>query len=123
MPAYPPPAQLSTHGTHGAPPAPSTVGYFDPNSGMDAMFGMGMAAGHAMPELLSHDRAQQPQRRRPRCRDWERKGYCQRGSNCMFEHSNDPVYPPMPAPPFGGMQPMPQPPAVEGMFIAILTAR
>ncbi|KAL2260694.1 hypothetical protein VTK26DRAFT_5226 [Humicola hyalothermophila] len=114
-PAFPPaPGQLAPQQSGSAPPAPSTVGYFDPNGSLDAMFGMSLAAGRPMPEFMPpHDRAQAPPRRRARCRDWERKGFCQRGSNCMFEHSNDPVYPPMPGPPFGGMQSVPQPSAVE----------
>ncbi|KAK4134219.1 hypothetical protein BT67DRAFT_442124 [Trichocladium antarcticum] len=108
--AFPLPGQLPGQG----PPAASTAGYFDPSGAtMDAMFGMGLAAGHPMPELFSHDRNQAPPRRRARCRDWEKKGYCQRGSNCMFEHSNDPVYPHLSGPPFGSMQSLPQPPAVE----------
>jgi len=104
FPAYLPPNQLPPQG----PPGPSTVGYFDPSRAMGAMFGM------PMPELLPQDRGRAP-RRRKKCRDWEKKGYCQRGSNCMFEHSNDAAYPPLPGPPFGGMQPLPQPAAVEGM--------
>jgi hypothetical protein len=87
---------------------------------MDALYGMSVAAGHPMPELLSHDREQPPTRRRKKCRDWEKKGYCQRGSNCMFEHSADTFYSPhFAGPPFGGVQPMPQPPAVEGMCFEI----
>ncbi|KAK4126090.1 hypothetical protein N657DRAFT_614503 [Parathielavia appendiculata] len=107
IPPYHPPGQLSPQG----PPGPSLVGYFHPKGAMDAaaMFGMSLAAGHPMPELLSQERP----RRRKKCRDWEKKGYCQRGSNCKFAHSDDPVYPPPPGPPFGAMQPVPQPPAVE----------
>ena len=120
FPGFPLPGQLPGQG----PPAPSTVGYFDPNGAtMDAMFGMSLATGHPMPELFSHDRGQQAPKRRARCRDWERKGYCQRGSNCMFEHSNDPVYPPLPGAPFGGMQPLPHAPAVEGMFVMLGASR
>jgi hypothetical protein len=105
VPPYSLPSQLPPQG----PPGPSSVGYFDPKGAMDAMFGMSLAAGHPMPELLSQDRP----RRRKKCRDWEKKGYCQRGSNCMFSHSNDPV--PLPPPlPYSAMPPVPQPPAVEG---------
>lgn len=32
---------------------------------------------------------QQPQKRRGRCRDYDNKGYCARGHNCMYEHSSD----------------------------------
>ncbi|KAK3306966.1 uncharacterized protein B0T15DRAFT_501550 [Chaetomium strumarium] len=107
---YPPPGQLPSQSA----PVPSTVGYFDPKGAMDALYGMSVAAGHPMPELLSHDREQPPARRRKKCRDWEKKGYCQRGSNCMFEHSADTFYSPLFAgPPFGGVQPVPQPSAVE----------
>lgn len=108
VPPFPSAGPLPPQG----PPVPSTVGYFDPNRAMDAMFGMSLATGHPMPELLSQG-GHLP-KRRTKCRDWEKKGYCQRGSNCMFEHSNDPIYP-LPGAPFGGMQPVPQAQAVEGM--------
>lgn len=108
MPPYPMPGQLPPQG----PPGPATVGYFDPKGAMDAMFGMSLAAGHPMPDML---RGQFPPKKRKKCRDWEKKGYCPRGTNCMFAHSNDPSYPPLPGPPFGGMQALPQPSAVEGM--------
>ncbi|KAF3767977.1 RNA-binding domain-containing protein [Cryphonectria parasitica EP155] len=29
-----------------------------------------------------------PQKRRGRCRDYDTKGYCARGQNCLYEHSN-----------------------------------
>ncbi|KAK4152789.1 hypothetical protein C8A00DRAFT_15949 [Chaetomidium leptoderma] len=101
------------------PPGPSTVGYFDPKGAMDAMFGMSLAAGHSMPDLLRH----LPSKKRKKCRDWEKKGYCQRGSNCSFAHSNDPVYPPLPGLPFGNYQPLPQPTAVEGTCVMTRIAR
>jgi hypothetical protein len=107
IPPYPPPGQLPPQG----PPGPSTVGYFDPNGAMDAILGMSLATGHPMPELM---RGHLPPKKRKKCRDWEKKGYCPRGTSCLFAHSNDPVYPPMPGPPFGAMQALPQPSAVEG---------
>jgi hypothetical protein len=110
IPPYPPLGQPPPQGL----PAPSAVRYFDPKA-MEAMFGMSLAAGHHMPDFMAHDRGHLPPKKRKMCRDWEKKGYCQRGSNCMFQHSNDPVYPPLPGGPFGGMQPLPQPSAVEGM--------
>lgn len=114
VPPYPPQAgQLPPVGL----PGPSTVGYFDPTGAMGALFGMSFAAGHPMPELLSHDRSHLPLKKRKKCRDWEKKGYCQRGSNCMFAHSNDPIYPPFPGPPFEAMQQAPQRPAAEGSFM------
>ncbi len=96
-------------------PGPTTVGFFDPRGAMDAMFGMSLATGHPMPELSPYDRSRPP-RKRKKCRDWEKKGYCQRGSNCNFEHSNDAAYPPLPNMPFARMPPLPlpQPTAVEG---------
>ncbi|KAL2023366.1 hypothetical protein VTK56DRAFT_2723 [Thermocarpiscus australiensis] len=102
-----PPYLPSGHLPPQNPPAPSTVGYFDPTGAMDTMYGMSLATGHPMPEFLSQTQ-RQPPKKRARCRDWERKGYCQRGSNCMFEHSNDPVGPPPPGHLFGSMQPVPQ---------------
>ena len=110
MPPFPPPGQLG----HQGPPLPSTVGYFDPKGAMDAIFGMSLATGHPMPELLSHDRGRPPKKRK-KCRDWEKKGYCQRGSSCMFDHSSDAAYPALPGPPFGALQPLTQSSAVEGM--------
>ncbi|KAL2189781.1 hypothetical protein L209DRAFT_749669 [Thermothelomyces heterothallicus CBS 203.75] len=106
VPPYPPPGQFPPD----VPPGPSTVGYFDPKGGMGAMYGMSLAAGHPMPELA---RGHFPPKKRKKCRDWEKKGYCPRGTNCMFAHSNDPVYPPVPGPPFGNLQAPPQPQAVE----------
>ncbi|KAI1142013.1 hypothetical protein F5Y05DRAFT_212381 [Hypoxylon sp. FL0543] len=32
-----------------------------------------------------------PPRRRKRCRDYDTKGYCSRGSNCKFEHGAEPI--------------------------------
>ncbi|KAL2158945.1 hypothetical protein VTH06DRAFT_2975 [Thermothelomyces fergusii] len=103
-PPYPPPGQYPPD----VPPGPSTVGYFDPKAGMGVMYGMSLAAGHPMPEFVQGF----PPKKRKKCRDWEKKGYCPRGTNCMFAHSNDPVYPPVPGPPFGNPQAPPQPQAV-----------
>ncbi|KAL7627278.1 hypothetical protein AAE478_001467 [Parahypoxylon ruwenzoriense] len=38
-------------------------------------------------------------RKKQRCRDYDMKGYCSRGSNCMFEHGSESVYVPSLAPP------------------------
>ncbi|KAL1842181.1 hypothetical protein VTJ49DRAFT_5868 [Mycothermus thermophilus] len=92
-------------------PGPTAVGYFDPKNPMSAaaLYGMSLAAGHPMSELLAQA-ASMPPTKRKKCRDWERKGYCPRGTSCMFQHSNDPVFPPpVPGPPrFGGAQQLPQ---------------
>ncbi|KAL2153310.1 hypothetical protein VTH82DRAFT_4465 [Thermothelomyces myriococcoides] len=106
VPPYPQPGQFPP----GPPPGPSTIGYFDPKAGLGTMYGMSLAAGHPMSELAQ---GHFPPKKRKKCRDWEKKGYCPRGTNCMFAHSNDPVYPPVPAPPFGNPQAPPQPQAVE----------
>ncbi len=113
MPPFPSSGQLPPQG----PPHPSAVGYFDPKGGMGAaMFGMSLAAGHPMPELMSHDRNRPPKKRK-KCRDWEKKGFCQRGSSCNFEHSTDASYAPLPmtGPLVGAMPPLPQPLGLEGM--------
>ncbi|KAL2200601.1 hypothetical protein P885DRAFT_66253 [Corynascus similis CBS 632.67] len=108
VPPYPPAGPLPPDG----PPGPSTVGYFDPKGGMGAaMYGMSLAAGHPMPELIYGQLP--PTKKRKKCRDWEKKGYCPRGTNCMFAHSNDPVYSPIPGAPFGNMQVPAQSQAVD----------
>ncbi|RYO93869.1 hypothetical protein DL764_007920 [Monosporascus ibericus] len=38
-----------------------------------------------------------PRRRKGRCRDYDTKGYCSRGSRCLYEHGSESVY----VPPFG----------------------
>ncbi|KAJ8131220.1 hypothetical protein O1611_g2403 [Lasiodiplodia mahajangana] len=40
-----------------------------------------------------------PRRRKQRCRDYDARGYCSRGSNCHFEHGNEPpsFFPPIPS--------------------------
>jgi len=97
-------------------PGPTSVGFFDPRGAMDAIYGMSLATGHPMPEFSPYDRSRPPKKRK-KCRDWEKKGYCQRGSSCNFEHSNDAGYASLPSMPFAGMpqMPLPQPTAVEGM--------
>ena len=110
MLTFPPPGQPPLQST---PSAPSSVGYFDTSGAMNSMFGMNLGVGNPMTGFVPGSWGQQqPHKKRARCRDWERKGYCQRGANCMFEHSNDPVYP---TPMFGAIPPAPQPAAVEGM--------
>ncbi|KAI0106172.1 hypothetical protein GGR51DRAFT_174108 [Nemania sp. FL0031] len=40
----------------------------------------------------------QQRRKKQRCRDYDARGYCSRGSNCHFEHVNEPpFFPPIPA--------------------------
>lgn len=56
-----------------------------------------------------------PQKKRGRCRDYDTKGYCARGPNCRFEHSNgtDPMYN-LPAPQMSGQIQL----SSEGRFLS-----
>jgi RNA-binding protein 26 len=51
-----------------------------------------------------------PSRKRGRCRDYDTKGYCSRGSSCMYEHGDDSMFL---AQGFGAPT-LPQPVAIEG---------
>ncbi|KAI1081672.1 hypothetical protein F5B20DRAFT_52004 [Whalleya microplaca] len=42
-----------------------------------------------------------PRRRKQRCRDYDMKGYCSRGNNCLFEHGPGSLYIPPPGPSAG----------------------
>lgn len=72
---------------------------FDPNNPMEAILKM-QQMGIPIPPMPTYSGGYQPprgpqvQRRRGRCRDFESKGYCARGQNCMFEHAVDPMYVP-----------------------------
>lgn len=90
-------------------PGPAAVGYFNPQNGAvgGPMFGMGMATGHPLPDFLGGGHFP-PGKKRKKCRDFEKKGFCPRGTSCTFAHSNDPGYGGPPGPPFGGMPMMPQ---------------
>lgn len=66
---------------------------FDPSNPMEAMRQlqqlsqqMGIQLG-AFPDY--QPQRIPPQKKRGRCRDYDTKGYCARGQNCMFEHSNE----------------------------------
>jgi RNA-binding protein 26 len=74
---------------------------FDPNNPMEAMMQMqAMGLLPPMPKMYQPlgGRGGRP-RRRGRCRDFDTKGYCSRGSSCMFDHGNESVY----VPPAGNM--------------------
>ncbi|KAI8630669.1 hypothetical protein F5Y19DRAFT_428573 [Xylariaceae sp. FL1651] len=49
-----------------------------------------------LPKPIYSGTALPPRRRKQRCRDYDTKGYCSRGSNCFFEHGADPLYIPPP---------------------------
>jgi RNA-binding protein 26 len=82
-------------------------GHFD---AMGALMGMGQLAFTGNTFAAPPP----PGRRRQRCRDYDTKGYCARGNTCMFQHGDEPVYPP-PSGPFGA-QKVPHPQHVEGML-------
>ena len=79
------------------PPAP-----FDPNdpfAAMVAMQVMGLPGLALPPTGFGQFGVQPPQlpgimsqpQVKPRCRDYDTKGYCTRGNACPFEHGNDPM--------------------------------
>ncbi|KAH7328005.1 hypothetical protein B0I35DRAFT_416308 [Stachybotrys elegans] len=71
---------------------------FDPNNPMEAIMQMQALAGLAkFPQSQQWGRNQP--RRRARCRDFDTKGFCSRGSTCMFDHGAESVFMP------SGMQP------------------
>ncbi|KAL1870825.1 hypothetical protein VTK73DRAFT_2382 [Phialemonium thermophilum] len=94
--------QLPPRGTPGVPA-------FDPNNATEALMRLQQSMGLQMPPLPDFSsQAPLPQsaqsgRRRPRCRDYDTKGYCARGNSCMFEHGTDSIF----VPPH--MPPLPQP--------------
>lgn len=64
---------------------------FDPANPMEAFMRM-QAMGiqfPGMPDYRGHGPGNR-QRKRRRCRDFENKGYCSRGSTCQFDHGQEP---------------------------------
>jgi RNA-binding protein 26 len=92
--------------TAGQVPQIPGVPDFDANAAFNAFMKMGFPGNifSAQPP---------PGRRRQRCRDYDTKGFCARANTCMFQHGDDPVYPPAL---FGG-QAMGQLQGVEGSLI------
>ncbi|KAM0455672.1 hypothetical protein ACHAPV_007750 [Trichoderma viride] len=74
--------------------------HFDPKSALEAIMQM-QAMGIPYPGMTEF-MAQMPhggggrnsQRRRGRCRDFDTKGYCSRGNQCMYDHGNTSIYVP-----------------------------
>ncbi|KAL5084182.1 hypothetical protein Trisim1_012257 [Trichoderma cf. simile WF8] len=92
--------------------------HFDPKSALETIMQM-QAMGLPYPGMAEF-MAQMPpvgggrnsQRRRGRCRDFDTKGYCSRGNQCMYDHGNASVYvPPM----FSGIEEYDPSNAVLGM--------
>lgn len=127
--------QLAQHGFPGAPghnalpyvptgPAatmPNFVPATDPAEAMRQLQQLSQQIGMQMaqmsgfspqPGFMPHQPP--PQKKRGRCRDYDTKGYCARGQNCKFEHSNGPdatTYS-LPAPQMSGQIQLP----AEGRF-------
>ncbi|KAJ6789275.1 hypothetical protein PWT90_02141 [Aphanocladium album] len=73
-----------------APPMMGNMPPFDPNNPMEAFARM-QAMGMQFPGMPGY-RGQGPgnrQRKRKRCRDFDNKGYCARGSTCQYDHSQE----------------------------------
>lgn len=100
-------------------PALDMTGFVANGDPMEAMrklqelqqqIGLQMANFPNFPQQQSFpSQRQQPQRRRGRCRDYDNKGYCARGHNCMYEHSNETeaMFNNLPAPQISGQIQMP----------------
>ncbi|CAM1511247.1 Fc.00g087600.m01.CDS01 [Cosmosporella sp. VM-42] len=81
---------------HGLPPRPDLPA-FDPSNPMEAFMqlqAMGMQYP-GMPKFPpTFDQGRNQQRKRGRCRDFDTKGYCSRGSTCKFDHGNESIFVP-----------------------------
>ncbi|VUC22097.1 unnamed protein product [Clonostachys rosea] len=67
---------------------------FDPHNpaGMESFMAMAMQYP-GMGQFMGNGSRGQP-RRRGRCRDFDSKGYCSRGTSCMYDHGNESLYMP-----------------------------
>jgi RNA-binding protein 26 len=81
------------------PLPPPGMPQFDPNNPMEAIFKL-QAMGVPMPSLPgAYPTPSSPQQgnRRPRCRDFDTKGYCNR-PNCSYGHGSEPLFVPAAVP-------------------------
>ncbi|KAK4462777.1 RNA-binding protein 26 [Cladorrhinum samala] len=76
-------------------PQPSAVGYFDPQRAA-ADFMRQMTQMSQQMEFMAQQQNHNKKKKR-RCRDYEKKGYCPRGIKCNFEHTTD-DFPPISMP-------------------------
>lgn len=90
-------ARGDRHMTNGFFPPPG-MPQFDPNNPMEAFLQM-QAMGFPLPTGFHGGKNQ---RRRKRCRDFDKKGFCSRGSTCQYDHGHEPIYVPGMAPPSEG---------------------
>ncbi|KRX91932.1 RNA-binding protein 26 [Trichinella pseudospiralis] len=49
------------------------------------------AAGNAENDSVQSIRSEKEKRKKARCRDYDEKGYCMLGDNCVYDHGPDPV--------------------------------
>lgn len=66
---------------------------FDPNNPMEAFMRM-QAMGMSFPAMpdYSGNVSVQRHRKRARCRDFDNKGFCSRGSSCAYDHGQESAY-------------------------------
>lgn len=77
------------------PTPPPGFPAFDPNNPMSFFSWMSsMALPGMFPPGLAPPTAGQPKGRKKRCRDYDTKGFCARGSTCPYEHGGEIVLPP-----------------------------
>ncbi|KAJ9137329.1 RNA recognition motif-containing protein [Pleurostoma richardsiae] len=81
----------------GYPPGQGGLWQFDPGNPLEGMMkmeqlGIPLPALPDMPQQQFQTQRSPQQRRRGRCRDYDIKGYCARGQNCMFEHGPSSMY-------------------------------
>lgn len=100
---YPGAAGLNAHAPPYAPTGPANMSGYEPamnpleavrqlqqlQEQINMMAGLAGVGGFYQPPqgYAPHQRSA-PQRKRGRCRDYDTKGYCARGPNCLYEHSN-----------------------------------
>ena len=90
-------------GMPGMPSPPPGMPPFDPNNPMAALLAM-QAMGFPVPGLASFPGPTSPVGRspsgppapskRPRCKDYDIKGFCAKGNTCPFEHGEHPIWVP-----------------------------
>lgn len=88
----------------GSPPGLSPLDSNNPMATIlamqQAMGAMGLPTPQGMPGFTPngppHNRGYPGStgQRKPRCRDYDQKGFCARGNTCMFEHGQDSIYVP-----------------------------
>ncbi|PHH83515.1 hypothetical protein CDD82_66 [Ophiocordyceps australis] len=86
------------------PQPPPGMPPFDPSNPMETIMqlqamGIPFPAFPAFPQPNFDTRTPRNQsRKRGRCRDYDTKGYCARGSTCMYDHGDESIYVPPTAP-------------------------